>query len=173
MHVFVRNRYLCRVLRVLGIVARSEDWPVFVWDNRVYLLRRVIYITAILLLLGGAAPFSGVELDYFQIDNEGQEFVVSWKSVVEEDVYAYELTRRTGLSANDEFSDVFTAPAHGPDKAYTFRDAQVYKTGSEKLDYRLQVVYASGLREVIMTKSVNYTSTAVRRTWGSLKAMFQ
>jgi len=115
---------------------------------------------------------SDMELEFFQVENQGQEFVVTWKALVEEDVYAYELTRRTALS-NEQFIKVFAPEAHGTNKVYSFRDNQVYKSTSEKLDYRLQVVYTNGLREVITTKSVNYTSTAIRRTWGSLKAMFQ
>ena len=48
-------------------------------------------------------------------------------------------------------------------------DSQVFKSGSDKLDYQLEAVYSNGVREVIRTESLNYTSTAVRRTWGSLK----
>jgi hypothetical protein len=35
------------------------------------------------------------------------------------------------------------------------------------------VVYSNGLREVLASKSLNYTSTPLRRSWGSIKAMFQ
>jgi hypothetical protein len=58
-------------------------------------------------------------------------------------------------------------------KPYSFRDDQVYKSAADQLDYRLEVVYENGLREVLVTKSLNYTTTAIRRTWGSIKAMFQ
>lgn len=131
------------------------------------------FLIASLLLLTGASLFSGlVRISEFEIRNEGSDFVVSWKTEVEEDVRSFEIQRRTPTS-NEQFVRVYDAPGHGPDRAYAFRDTQVYKSGSEKLDYRLEVVYTNGVREVLRVQSMNYTSTAVRRTWGSLKAMFQ
>lgn len=123
--------------------------------------------------LAGATFLSGgVRLSSFDIQSEGGDFVVTWKMDVEEDVREYELLRKTTMS-NDQFVKVFTTRPHGTGKNYLFRDTQVYKSGSEQLDYRLDAVYSSGVREIITTKSINYTSTAVRRTWGSLKALFQ
>jgi hypothetical protein len=136
-------------------------------------LRKTSYILAVILLAGATMFPLGVQLEYFQVENQGQEFVVSWKSVVEDDVRVFELTHRTALSSDEQFTMIFAPEAHGPSKIYSFRDNQVYKSGSEKLDYQLWAVYKNGVREIVATKSVNYTSTAVRRTWGSLKAMFQ
>jgi hypothetical protein len=80
---------------------------------------------------------------------------------------------RRSPNSNDQFVRVHTALAHGVGQEYDFVDTQVFKSSSDKLDYRLDAVYANGVREAVRTESVNYTSTAVRRTWGSLKAMFQ
>lgn len=114
----------------------------------------------------------GARLNFFKVEADGRDFMVTWQMDLEEEVREYELMRRTPYS-NDQFVKVFAIAAHGTGKAYTFRDRQVYKMGSDLLDYRLEVVYTSGVREIITAKSINYTSTAVRRTWGSLKAMFQ
>lgn len=132
-----------------------------------------LLLIASLVVLTGAGMASGlVRISEFDIRNEGADFVVSWKTEVEEDVRAFEIQRKTP-SSNDQFVKVYDAPGHGPDRSYTFRDTQVFKSGSDKLDYRLEVVYTNGVREVLRVQSMNYTSTAVRRTWGSLKAMFQ
>ena len=40
-----------------------------------------------------------VQLEFFQVENQGQEFVVSWKSLIEEDIRVFELTHRTALSS--------------------------------------------------------------------------
>ena len=82
----------------------------------------------------------------------------------------------SGLHApytNDQFVSVHVVKSHGAGKPYLYRDDQVYKAGADQLDYRLEAVFENGLREVVRSASVNYTSTAVRRTWGSIKAMFQ
>ncbi|MDX1546474.1 MAG: hypothetical protein R3247_05780, partial [Rhodothermales bacterium] len=58
-------------------------------------------------------------------------------------------------------------------KEYRFVDDQVYKSAAEELDYRLDAVFSNGLRQQVASKKLNYTPTAIRRTWGSIKAMFQ
>lgn len=125
------------------------------------------------MILTGATMFSGrVRIVSFSLQAEGRDFVISWQSEVEEDVRQFEILRRTPFS-NDQFVRVFEAPAHGVNKLYGFRDSQVFKSGSDKVDYQLEAVYSNGVREIVKTQSMNYTTTAVRRTWGSLKAMFQ
>ena len=134
---------------------------------------RLLLSTVLVLLLTGASMLSGrVQLSAFDIRAEGNDFRISWTTELEEEVRQFELMRRTPNS-NDQFVRVFSAPAQGPGLAYGFLDSQVFKSGSDKLDYQLEAVYGNGVREVIRTESMNYTSTAVRRTWGSLKAMFQ
>jgi len=135
-------------------------------------MRRIAGIFLILLLTGATVLSGRVRLSSFDIKEEGRDFVVTWQTELEEDVFRFELMRRTPNS-NDQFVRVFEAPPQGVNRAYGFRDSQVFKSGSDKLDYQLEAVYTNGVREVIRTQSVNYTSTAVRRTWGSLKAMFQ
>lgn len=135
-------------------------------------MKSLFYIAAAVFLMGAATYAGRVQLSGFEIRAEGADFVVTWSTELEEDVREFEIQRRTP-SSNDQFVKVHGIPGHGPQKAYSFRDTQVFKSGSDKLDYRLEVVYTSGIREVLRSQSLNYTSTATRRTWGSLKAMFQ
>ena len=134
---------------------------------------RLLLSTFLVLLLTGASFMAGqVRLSAFEIRDVGSDFRVSWTTEMEEEVRQFELMRRSPNS-NDQFVRVHTAPAHGIGQEYDFVDTQVFKSGSDKLDYRLDAVYGNGVREAVRTESVNYTSTAVRKTWGSLKAMFQ
>lgn len=134
---------------------------------------RPILSIFLVLLLTGAGLWSGqVRLTAFQIQEQGNDFRVSWTTEVEDEVRHFEVMRRSPNS-NEQFVRVYSVPAHGIGREYGFLDAQVFKSGSDKLDYRLEAVYQNGVREAVRTESVNYTSTAVRRTWGSLKAMFQ
>jgi hypothetical protein len=59
-------------------------------------------------------------------------------------------------------------------KVYTYTDRNVYKnnTTSEPVIYGLYL-NKSGSSKFIAQVDVNYTTTTVRRTWGSIKAMFQ
>ena len=134
-------------------------------------VRRILLLLSVLVLTATSFGY-GVKLEYFQIVPEGRDFVVKWQMETEDEVREYELTRRTPYS-NQQFVKVEGLVAHGTGVPYEFRDDQVYKSAADQLDYRLEVVYQNGLREVVLTQSVNYTSTAIRRTWGSIKAMFQ
>lgn len=115
--------------------------------------------------------FAGVRLSYFNVEAQGNEFVVTWQSDIEDEVVTYELHRRTSTT-NNNFVLVDTHTAHGVGRAYTLRDSQVFKVAGELIDYRLQAVFSDGSRQVLVVRSVNYTPTAIRRTWGSIKAMF-
>ena len=126
---------------------------------------------ASLLLLAATTLFSGVRLTYFNVETSGNDFVLTWETDIEDQVREFELHRRT-KSTNNNFVLVDTHPAHGTQRTYTLRDDQVFKAASELIDYRLQAVLGDGSRQVLVVQSVNYTPTAIRRTWGSIKAMF-
>lgn len=113
------------------------------------------------------------QLSFFKIEKEENNLVVTWETVQEVDVREFALYRRTSFSNNQFVAVQKTFPAHGTSKVYKHIDDQVYKSALDKVDYRIEVVYSNGLRQVLSTQSINYTSTALRRTWGSLKAMFQ
>ncbi len=133
------------------------------------------YLQLILLMFCLTAFSSGqgmVRMSFFKISEENGDLLISWQTDEERDVREYELQRMTRFT-NGQFVKVDALTPHGPGKAYLFRDEQVFKSSSEQVDYRLEVVYSDGVREQLATEQVNYTSTAIRRTWGSIKAMFQ
>lgn len=131
-------------------------------------VRPGIVLCAVLLV----AAASGVQLDYFRVEKEESAFVLRWQAEAEEGVRQYELYRKTPLS-EDRFVKVHTVSPHGPGIPYEFRDTQVFKDASETVTYSLEVVLVGGERQTFEKISAEYTSTALRRTWGSIKAMFQ
>jgi hypothetical protein len=133
-----------------------------------FTLPTLLFALAVVLMGAGY----GVKLNAFGIQEDARDFVITWQADKEEGVYAYEIRRRTPFS-RDNFLKVEEVKAHGVNKPYLFRDTQAYKSASDQVEYRLEVVYSNGLREVLASKSLNYTSTPLRRSWGSIKAMFQ
>ena len=138
-------------------------------------MKRLSFLIVLLLLLTGASTVLQstytVRLSYFKADPQENNFSLAWKAEQEEDVQRYELQRKTSYTGT--FVKVHELPGHGVGKEYKYIDTQVYKSTSEEVDYRLDVVYTNGLRQQLAEKRLNYTPTAVRRTWGSIKAMFQ
>lgn len=126
----------------------------------------------VLPFLVAATMGYGVRLASFDVSPDGRSFAISWQMDLEEDVREYELMRRTPYS-NDQFIRVQAFKAHGTGRPYAFRDDQVYKAAADFVEYRLDAVYSNGMRESVADAKLNYTTTAVRRTWGSIKAMFQ
>ena len=132
-------------------------------------------LVCMVMLLAGASTFVAsftVRLDGqgLQVTPQGNNFMLTWQAEVEEDVRVYEIERKTAYS---NFTTIASVPPHGIRKQYQHLDDQVYKSNSEQLSYRLHVVYTNGLREQLADRQINYSPTAVRRTWGSIKAMFQ
>jgi hypothetical protein len=132
---------------------------------------RVTSTIAFLLVLMIGTALASVVFSRFEARTEGNDIVVSWEASVESDVREYVLERRTVFDA--QFVEMARIAAHGPNVAYTYRDERVFKTSSEQVFYRLRMIDPSGgLIGVTDVIAVDYTPTAVRRTWGSIKAMF-
>ena len=136
------------------------------------MLRRVPSLLILLLLAGAALP-NAVQLSFFKAEKVGSDLVISWQARVEDSVREYVLERRTPHS-NGEFVEIKQRfAAHGTGKPYRFQDDQLYKSPENQVDYRLYAVYVNNDRVRLAEQKVNYTATAIRRTWGSIKAMFQ
>jgi len=114
---------------------------------------------------------SAVRLSSFSVQPRGDDFEILWQTDLEDGVAGFELHRRTSTT-NNEFVLVGAHDAHGVGRTYILRDDKIFKSSSEMIDYRLQAVLTDGSRQVLRIESVNYTPTAIRRTWGSIKAMF-
>lgn len=141
-------------------------------------MKHTFPIIALLLLAGWAASYdsahaqNSARLDFFKVDRAENDMVITWKATTETGVSRYELQRKTRFT-NNQYVVVSEISPQGTGQTYRIMDDQVYKVSSEQVDYRLEVVYTNGVREELANQSVNYTPTTVRRTWGSIKAMFQ
>jgi hypothetical protein len=136
-------------------------------------MKRLSLLTALLLFVTGASFFAPqVKFSAFTVDPQGNDILLTWQVSVEEDVRVYEVQRRSRFSNNTWVKVADVAP-RGSGNTYQYRDDQVYKAASEQVDYQVDAVFNDGTRASTAVKQINYTPTAVRRTWGSIKAMFQ
>lgn len=128
--------------------------------------------TSILLIFGflvGTAV-ANVVFSRFDARTEGNDIVVTWQASVETDVKEYVLERKTLFDA--QFVEMARFQPRGTSHVYTYRDERVFKVQSEQVSYRLRVIDVDNSFVVTDAISIDYTPTAVRRTWGSIKAMF-
>jgi hypothetical protein len=136
------------------------------------LMYRIGLIGLLGICLGAWGLPAGVELSFFKVTTEGNDLVVSWEALREEGVQRYELRRRTPFSKG-QYVLVAQLQAQGAGRMYRYVDRQVYKQTADEVAYQLWAVYVDGSAQQLAEQAINYTPTAVRRTWGSIKAMFQ
>jgi hypothetical protein len=104
------------------------------------------------------------------------EIKLEWSVQGESNVMHYELRRK--MIRDTEFqtiAQVDAKPQNGSANNYQYTDRNVFRgsTSTEPVVYELSVVFTNGEIRFVGQAEVNYTSTAIRRTWGSIKAMFQ
>ena len=132
---------------------------------------RILLVTLLSIFLV-AFSFKSVQLRYFNTENDAGVILVTWEAEQETDVKTYELFRKP--AHGDELVRVAQVSAHGVDEQYSVRDDKIYKSSTfAYVDYRLEAVLNNGERLKVIERQVNYTSTAIRRSWGSIKAMFR
>ncbi|SRR5690606_17260757 len=134
-------------------------------------MTRPLLILAALALAGWAFASQDVRLDLYECRIENNQPVVRWLALEETDLARYELHRRTQYDSG--FDKLAEVSPKGAGYEYVYRDAQVYKAAGETVEYELFSVSTQGVYTSHGVQSVDYTPTAVRRTWGSIKAMFQ
>lgn len=128
-------------------------------------------LTALVLLIAGWSllPFQ-VSLDRYDIGTVDGMPVMTWMSRVEEGLRHYEVHRLSQSSSG--FETIGKVDATGAGSNYEFVDRKLYKV-DETVQYKLFAVSQSGQYQEFPVKHISYSPTAVRRTWGSIKAMFQ
>lgn len=110
-------------------------------------------------------------------DPEKNEIEVAWLVQNEENLLHYNLKRK--MTQDNEFLEIAQIQpkpqGNQGQLRYEYMDRNVFRSSaaSEPVIYELEAVFTDGERRFIGQAEVNYTSTAVRRTWGSIKAMFQ
>ena len=131
-------------------------------------------VALVFLLVGaGAGYLNTVQLSFFKVEKSDNDLVISWQARTEEGVREYILERRTPFSNGDFVEIKQRFRPHGTGEAYRYQDSDLYKAADNQVDYRLYVVYTDNQRQRLAEQKVNYTATSIRRTWGSIKAMFQ
>lgn len=136
-----------------------------------------LHIVGLLLvvMLLGAWSSAQVVLSSFEARSDGADVVVSWKASLEDEVKDYALERKSRYDT--EFKALTNLDSKGANFLYEFRDRTVYGASQvesdEQVEYRLRVNFIDGTADIVSPIAVDYTPTAVRRTWGSIKAMFQ
>jgi hypothetical protein len=106
--------------------------------------------------------------------SNGSYVIIRWVSEDETGVLAYKIERESGVSGAWV---VLTSnfPTKGNNSSYEFIDENAFRTADTFYQYRISPVYdpSSGRSQDYYNVSVLHSTSGVRRTWGSIKAMFR
>lgn len=135
------------------------------------LMKRILLILPILLL--AASPIiAGAFLEYFQGRSEGDNVVLEWKTRSESNVRSFEVVRKAGAAG--DYVTIATVEPRGGNATYQYVDRSAYKESGTTYTYRLKI-NDNGSTQVAWSNEVSVSPnvSSVKRTWGSIKAMFR
>jgi hypothetical protein len=105
-----------------------------------------------------------------QARSDNSSVTLTWKTEDETNVVNFEVERRVGTSG--EFGYIASVGPKGP-SWYEFVDHSSYKGTGTLYQYRIKVVFSDNSFEYAGPVTVTHSVSGVRRTWGSIKAMFR
>ncbi|PJA96845.1 MAG: hypothetical protein CO129_04240 [Ignavibacteriales bacterium CG_4_9_14_3_um_filter_34_10] len=128
----------------------------------------VIFLSIMPLLkvqAGASIPENGFTAHSFNGD-----ILIHWQTTSETNVKYFIVERRTQYS---DFMEVATINPES-DRYYEYTDKNVFKSNDNIYYYRIKIVDKDG--NVSYTNEISVlhsTATSVKRTWGSIKALFR
>jgi hypothetical protein len=134
--------------------------------------RRYIALIIAIVALSGIA-LAGAYLEAFTAKSIDDNIVLEWKTGDESSVKQFDIERTSGGMV--DFVTIGSLTATGNNSYYKFIDRSAYKSSDVIYKYRLKIVdrdpnvpptYSNQI-------SVSHTTSSVKRTWGSIKAMFR
>lgn len=126
--------------------------------------------TIVMTFLIFATVYAGAYIQYFHGRSESDDVKLEWQSGEETNLQKYVVERKTPQSS---FAEIGNLSPKGSNSFYTYVDQNAYKTNDIIFVYRLKIVDNSGLVTYSHETSVSHSISGVKRTWGSIKAMFR
>ncbi|KAB2924471.1 MAG: hypothetical protein F9K22_06415 [Bacteroidetes bacterium] len=125
-----------------------------------------------LLLVTAAALTAGAIRDGSLLArSDGNNVTVQWASADESAVKDFTVERRSGTAG--EFVAVAVLAKKGSNSYYEYIDRSAFKTTGTVYQYRIRTNGTNGAAELSAVITVTHNVSSVKRTWGSLKAMFR
>jgi hypothetical protein len=130
-----------------------------------------ILLPFFLVSLCVAVSFGGpVKDNSLSASSNGTNILVRWLSDDESGVLYYELERKAG---SGQFVWLSRIAPTGNNSSYSYTDESAFRVTDNIYQYRIKVVFSSGTSVTYGPIAVSHNVSGVRRTWGSIKAMFR
>ncbi len=130
--------------------------------------KAILNLFSILFL--AVAVYAGAFLNYFQGHSEGENVRLEWKTSEEVNLQNFIIERKTLQSL---YIEIATIEPKGNNSFYSYLDESAYKTEDLIFKYQLKIVDTDGSTSFSAEVSISHNVSGVKRTWGSIKAMFR
>jgi hypothetical protein len=104
--------------------------------------------------------------------SDGANITITWTSEDESGVARFAIERKAGM--NGTFMLLGELQPKGNNSSYQFVDDSAFRISESIYQYRVKVTFTSGAAPAYYGPiTVSHRTSEVRRTWGSIKAMFR
>lgn len=132
---------------------------------------RLLSILTVFLLALSVAYAGQVREGSLVAHSDGTKITVRWLSEDETGMTRFEVERKAGL--NGPFISLVQITPRGNNSPYEYIDESAFRVTESIYQYRIKVVLANGDAVYYGPITVRHDVSNVRRTWGSIKAMFR
>jgi len=134
-------------------------------------MKKIKLFIFIAILLNFTVLLGSAFVQFFVADSNGDNIVLTWQTSDEQNVQEFEILRGPD---KDNLTSIATIASQGNNSSYSFLDKNAYKTNSSFYAYGLVVVDYDGSKTDPLTIGVSHDGvSSVKKTWGSIKALFR
>lgn len=126
-------------------------------------------ITFLILLAQISLLYADAELLEFRAEPAQNMITLTWKTGQENNVSSFQIERGTN---NKNFIKIGEVGAKGSNSDYEFQDESISRTRSIYY-YRLRLINSDGSFQLSDILPVIPNISSIKRTWGSIKALFR
>jgi hypothetical protein len=109
-----------------------------------------------------------------QARSDGSNITIQWGTSDESAIKEFEILRRDGTVG--EFINIAVVTKKGSNSFYEYIDKSAFKTTGTIYQYQVKIIFQNNEAEYFPKNgplTVSHNVSSVKRTWGSLKAMFR
>lgn len=136
-------------------------------------MSRIWFIGLLIAGIASTGLASVFQPQSFEVERTGSGVVVMWSTAAENGISQFEVYRKAANASTWDM--VFVLGPKGAGYQYRWIDETAFKTTDNYYQYFVRAVFSDG-RQPEDTPTSGTTSpntSGVRRTWGSIKAMFR
>jgi hypothetical protein len=132
---------------------------------------KLVSVTLLILVVAtGMLYAGGLKDNSLSASSNGTNILVRWLSDDESGVLYFELERKAGYG---QFVWLARIAPMGSNSSYNYTDDSAFRVTDNIYQYRIRVIFSNGTSVTYGPIAVSHSVSSVRRTWGSIKAMFR